>query len=84
MIIMYSTDSEGLKLNIYMVKRGEEKVLETVSYNHALSVCEHIDKAHGNGSATLWHMNTDKDKTYSRLNRAYGTSIGIHDNSIWR
>lgn len=76
-------------MNVYMVMKGHEKVLETTNYSNAVMTCRTIDHECGYGTSSLWRMNTDQSNSFSRMN-FYTNSmtsitttpkISIHDKS---
>lgn len=68
-------------MNVFIIKCGNEKMFETVSFRHALEYCREIDKMYGENSASIWKESTDSfGSTRVRMN-AY-TNVSIHDNII--
>lgn len=76
-------------MNVYMVMKGQDKVLETTNYSNAVMTCRMIDHECGYGTSSLWRMDTNKSNSFSRMN-FYTNSmtsisntlkISIHDKS---
>lgn len=76
-------------MNVYMVMKGQDKVLETTNYFNAVKTCKKIDNECGYGSSSLWKMDTNESNSFFRLN--YHTNSmtntpksAIHDKSYVR
>ena len=66
-------------MNIFVVKKDNEKMYETVSFARAVEYCKDIDKQFGEGTASVWKVNTN-DLSHTSVRMSVRTSI--HDNSI--